>query len=61
MYFNSLRLCLLDNSSIKLCRKNIEIDGRNNQILLEILVKSKNTNFECIIVRDTISPEVSIE
>ena len=52
MYFNSLRLCLLDNSSIKLCRKNIEIDGRNNQILLKILVKSKSTNFEDIIVRE---------
>jgi len=52
MYFNSLRLCLLDNSSIKLCRKNIEIDGRNNQILLEILVKSKSTNIESIIVRE---------
>lgn len=33
--------------------KNIEIDARSNQILLEILVKSKNTNFEGIIVRET--------
>lgn len=32
--------------------KNIEIDGRSNQILLEILVKSKSTNFEGIIVRE---------
>ncbi|MGI0021898.1 MAG: glycosyltransferase, partial [Nitrososphaeraceae archaeon] len=32
--------------------KNIEIDGRSNQILLEILVKSKSTNFESIIVRE---------
>jgi len=30
--------------------KNIEIDGRSNQILLEILVKSKSTNLEGIIV-----------
>ena len=40
--------------------KNIEIDGRSNQILLEILVKSKSTNFESIIVRDTISAEVCL-
>jgi hypothetical protein len=40
--------------------KNIEIEGKGNQLLLEILVKVRSKNINGVIIRDTISTENSI-
>jgi len=38
--------------------KNVEIEGKGNQLLLEILVKVRSNNSNPIVIRDTFSTKI---